>query len=98
MRDDGAMGEDTRELRAHPEVLIQKLPNGEAVLLHMESEVYFGLDPIGARMWEALNEEGSIDGAVARLLQEFEVEREQLESDIRALAEELAGEGLLVAD
>ena len=82
-------------LRPHPDVLIQKLPEGEAVLLHMESEVYFGLDPIGARMWEAIADTGDIEAAASRLVGEFEVERGRLLSDLRQFVAELTDAGLL---
>ncbi len=79
----------------HPEVLIQKLPNGDAVLLHMGTEVYFGLDPVAIRMWEALTETGDVEAAGARLLDEFDVEEERLLSDLNDLVAQLRDEGLL---
>ena len=85
----------TGRLRPHPDVLIQTLPEGDVVLLHMGSEVYFGLDPIGARMWEALADTGDIEAAASRLVGEFEVERGRLLSDLRQLVAELNEAGLL---
>ncbi len=82
-------------LRPHPDVLIQKLPEGEAVLLHMGSEVYFCLDPIGARMWEVLADTGDVVGAASQLADEFEVEEGRLLSDLRRLVTELTEAGLL---
>ena len=82
-------------LRSHPDVLVQTLPNGEAVLLHMGSEVYFGLDLIGARMWEVLADTGDIDAAASRLVSEFEVEEGRLLSDLHQLVAELTEAGLL---
>ena len=93
----GAVSTDATEgrLRSHPDVLVQTLPDGEAVLLHMGSEVYFGLDPIGARMWEALADTGDIEAAASRLVGEFEVDRGRLLSDLRQLVAELNEAGLL---
>ena len=82
-------------LRPHPDVLVQTLSDGEMVLLDMGSEVYFGLDPIGARMWEALADTGDIEAAASRLVGEFEVERGRLLSDLRQLVAELTDGGLL---
>ena len=82
-------------IRPHPDVLVQTLPDGEAVLLHMGSEVYFGLDPIGARMWETLADTGDIETTASRLLSEFEVEESRLLSDLRQLVAELTEAGLL---
>jgi hypothetical protein len=39
--------------RPHPGVLFQSLPDG-AVLLDTRSEVYFGLNATGARIWQLL--------------------------------------------
>ena len=40
----------TAEVRANDEVLFQEL-HGEGVLLNLKTGVYFGLDPVGARIW-----------------------------------------------
>jgi len=61
----------------------------------MGSEVYFGLDPIGARMWEALAETGDIKAAAALLVEEFEVDGGRLLSDLTQLVTELTEAGLL---
>ena len=39
---------------AAPDVLIQELA-GEAVLLNLKTEQYFGLDDMGLRMWRLLS-------------------------------------------
>ncbi len=85
----------TGRLRPHPDVLIQTLPEGEVVLLHMGSEVYFGLDPVGARMWEELADTGDIEAAASRLVNEFDVDEDRLLSDLRQLVAELTEVGLL---
>ena len=82
-------------LRPHPDVLIQDLPGGEVVLLHMRTEVYFGLDPIGARMWEALAETGDIKAVAAQLASEYDVEEGTLLSDLHQLVAELTDAQLL---
>ena len=82
-------------LRPHLDVLVNTLPDGEVVLLHMASEVYFGLDSVGARMWEALADTGDIEATASRLAGEFEVEESRLLSDLRQLVAELTEAGLL---
>lgn len=72
---------------------------GEAVLLNLQSESYFGLDEIGTRMWSALTEEPSIEAAYDVLLAEFDVEEEALRADLSEFIETLAEAGLVaVAD
>ena len=79
----------------HPEVLIQMLPGGDAVLLHMSTEVYFGLNPVGARIWEALVETGDVESAGRKLVGVFAVDEDRLLSDLDDLVGELVAAGLL---
>jgi len=39
---------------ANPKVIYKALLDGEAVLFSTEEEVYFGLNEVGARVWELL--------------------------------------------
>ncbi len=73
-------------LKASDKVLFQKLGD-EAVILHLDSEEYFGLDNVGTRMWELLlgEGEGSIDKSIPLLLTEYEVEETQLKKDMEEL-------------
>ncbi len=75
-------------------ILFQKLGD-EAVILHLDSEEYFGLDGIGTRIWEVLIEEGSIEKALPILLNEFEVDENTLRKDIEELVVELKAENIL---
>lgn len=75
-------------------VLYQDL-NGEAVLLSLEGEAYFGLDEVGNRFWSVLRETGSVRAAQRLLQEEYEVDRVRLEHDLRDFVERLAGYGLL---
>ena len=76
------------------DVLIQDL-EGEAVLLNIASGCYFGLDAMGHSMWLALVETKSVEEAVQRLLNEFEVHKDQLEQDLQDLLSKLVDHGLL---
>ena len=76
------------------DVLFQEV-SGETVLLDLASEQYFGLDEVGTRVWQLLNEGKSLGGMIEVLLEEYEVEREQLEGDVRALLESLLEAGLV---
>lgn len=77
-----------------PDVLAQEV-SGETVLLDLKSESYFGLDELGTRIWQLLQENGSVQILLDTLLQEYNVEAEQLESDIENLLKELDSEGLI---
>ena len=75
--------------------VIVKAVGDELVLLDYAREVYYGLDPIGARVWQLLVE-GSTCGVVVDALQAaHDVTREQLEGDVERLIGELLEAGLL---
>ena len=69
---------------------------GEAVILNLESGTYFGLDPVGTRVWSILREEGSLRKAFDVVLQEYDVAPEKLESDILRLVKEPHAKGLVI--
>jgi hypothetical protein len=55
----------------------------ESVLLHLKSEVYLGLDPVGTRMWTVLTQSPCIQDAYETLRTEYEVEGEDLRRDLQ---------------
>jgi hypothetical protein len=76
------------------DVLIQNL-DGEAVLLNLKSELYFGLDDAGLSMWQALTTMPSIQKAYDVLLAEYDVTPEKLKHDLNELLNELIKHGLI---
>jgi hypothetical protein len=82
-------------VRQPPDVLVQRLPEDELVLLDLASEEYFGLDESGTAMWLALTETGDVDRARVRLQQEFDVAPEVLQRDFDAFVSRLRDRGLL---
>ncbi len=84
-----------RALKIAPHVFAREF-DGELVLLDLERGEYFGLDAVGATVWEALGQDGSIDRAVDAVVAAFEVSREQADADIRALVDDLLKRGILL--
>lgn len=58
---------------------------GEAVILNLKTGIYFGLDPVGARIWNLIQEPKSFRELMTVLLAEYEVAPGRLEADVRAL-------------
>lgn len=83
-------------VRIPEDVLVREL-GGESVLLHLGSEIYFGLDDVGTRFWLALTAGPDFAAARERLLGEYHVEPHVLEEDLQAFARMLCREGLLEA-
>lgn len=72
-------------------------PEREAVFLNLKTEQYYGLDPVGTRIWQVLTETQDLEATVKTLLAEYEVEETRLRSDIAALTGRLREKGLLTA-
>lgn len=72
--------------------------SGEAVLLQLERGMYYGLDPVGTRLWVLIVEHGSLQAVFDRALAEFDVSGEQLRSDLLDLVAELESRGLLAVE
>ena len=83
-----------QHVKIHPDVLFQVV-NGETVLLNLKNERYFGLDEVGTRIWQLLNDDGDLQKAFAIMLDEYDVEASQLEEDINKLVGELLEDGLI---
>jgi hypothetical protein len=79
-----------------PAQVMARTVGDETVILDLASGTYFGLDPIGARVWALLGEGRALAEICATMLEEYEVVREQLEADVLSLATELAERGLVV--
>ena len=76
------------------EVLSQEV-NGETVLLDLEGESYFGLNEVGTRIWQLLQDKPMDVQVLDTLSDEYDVSREQLEGDVSELLDKLAGAGLI---
>ena len=69
--------------------------SGEVVLLNLQSGVYYGLDPVGSRMWQLLMEQRPLDDVCSVMLEEYEVTADVLRADLSKLVDELASKGLV---
>ena len=78
-----------------PDDVVFKELNGEAVILDLASERYFGLDGVGTRFWELISHDPEMQVAFDQLLREYDVDAPQLETDLLALVDELLDAGLL---
>lgn len=80
----------------HPSVLFRPTSEG-AVLLHGDDEIYFGLDPVGTRIWELLPPRSrDLDALVDGLRETYpEVDAETLRVDAQELLDQLRDAGLV---
>ena len=87
-----------QKVRPHSEVVDTKLDGGEVVLLHLESKMYFSLNPTGARIWRGLKEGLSLKEISRRLQEEFEVAADQADRSVIDLVTELCEQKLALSD
>jgi len=68
---------------------------GEAAILNLKTGAYFGLDPVGARIWSLISEPRTVAGIRDAIVEEYDVEPDRCERDLLALLEKLADAGLV---
>ena len=78
------------------DVLFQEL-QGESVLLNLNTGVYLGLNQVGTRIWDLLQEDGSLARAMEKLLEEYDVSPEILSKDLLTLVAQMETHGLLAS-
>jgi hypothetical protein len=67
----------------------------DAFLLNTRTNQYYGLEKVGARLWELFNEGGLLRDIHRKLLDEYEVDPAQLEQDVLELINHLLENGLV---
>lgn len=76
------------------QVLFQNL-DGEAVLLDLASETYFGLNEVGTRIWQLMEASPELSDVHRTLCEEFEADAGRIERDLLDLVGRLASAGLV---
>jgi hypothetical protein len=82
------------KIRLPKEVVWTKLGD-EVAILNSETGTYFGLDPIGSRIWCLMAEGVAIDEVVSTLLSEYQVDEQRVRDDLRELIEQLSARSLV---
>ena len=87
------MNLDTR-LSIPPQVM-SRMVGDETVLLDLASGMYFGVDGVGQRIWEAVAEGQSLGQAAAVVAAEYDVDEARAQQDVIEFATDLVSRGLL---
>ncbi len=87
---------DAEKTLTIPDHVMSRQVGEDTVILDLGSGTYFGLDPIGARVWQLLADGTNVKQVVTTLLAEFDVAPEQLQQDVEALVDDLVGRGLVL--
>ena len=92
-----AGGRLTREdvLVRNDSELLTTVVDGELIGMSVERGACYGLNAVGTRIWELLEQPRSIDNLCAALTEEFDVDTSDCLRDVLDLAEDLRTEGLV---
>jgi len=69
---------------------------GEAAILNLDTGAYYGLDPVGARIWSFLSTPHTVSELRDTILSEYDVDAARCEADLVALLDSLAAAGLVL--
>ncbi|MBZ5608972.1 MAG: PqqD family peptide modification chaperone [Acidobacteriia bacterium] len=68
---------------------------GELLILQTASGIYYGLDPVGRRVWSLMEEPRRVGAIRDVILDEYQVDREKCTRDLLDLLEKLASKRLV---
>ena len=68
----------------------------EMVLLGMEDGIYYGLNPVGAFIWEQIKEPKNIHEGRDAILDEYDVGKDECEKDLLEFLKKLTQKGLIL--
>jgi len=63
--------------------------DGEAVMMNIQTGKYYGLDEIGSRIWELMEQKIQVKAIIDQLQKEYEVSEQQCKTDVLNLLTEL---------
>ena len=81
-----------------PPQVMSRLVGDETVLLDLESGMYFGLDGVGKRIWDAVAEGKNCEEIAATISSEYDVEQEQAQEDVIEFLSGLAERKLVLVE
>lgn len=67
----------------------------EVVMMSIENSAYYGLDPVGSKIWEMIAEPVRVSQLCDQLMERFEVSAEQCQADVLKFLNEMHDEGML---
>lgn len=78
-----------------PAQVMAREVGGETVILDLASGTYYGLDPVGARIWQLMAGGQTLAEVCDVMLAEYDVTREDIERDVLALVQTLLDKQLV---
>ena len=84
----------TDKFSVSPQVVAREAGD-QNVLLDLTTGTSFSLDPIGARIWQLIEEGKPLAGVCDALIDEYDVTRDELECDVKDYIQDLLEKKLI---
>ena len=75
--------------------LLMSSVDDEAVLLGIESGMYYGLNPIGSKIWELLSSEILVSDLIGHLVEAYDAEEKVITSEVLEFLDQLLSRSLI---
>jgi hypothetical protein len=82
-------------VQRNPKLLANQM-DGEIVMMSIDNGEYYGLDEVGSRIWEIMENPVSIHNLVEQLMAEFEVDYDDCLRDTKEFLEDLLNKDLVL--
>ena len=79
------------------DIIFAQIGVADSVMLSIESGKYYGLNAVASRVWELLETPQPLSQLCAQIVDEFEIDGEQCERDLRLYIETLLANGIVHA-
>ena len=86
---------NTRSFVRNAEIIHAPVGQEELVMLSVEADRYYSVNPVGRRLWELLEQPRSQDELRVAICAEFDVDDPTCEVDIRKFVTEMMDNGLV---
>jgi len=70
--------------------------DGEVVILDLDEGIYYGINQVGARIWEIIQDPTPIEEIVETITDEYDVPRDECSQDVMSLLQDLKQKNLVV--
>jgi hypothetical protein len=89
------MIEPTTTIRQSPRATFRRLDDGSAVVLHLDTAQYHGVNEVGAVIWELTEPEPTFEDLVSAVRERVEDAPADLEAEVEAFVYALNERGLI---
>ena len=78
-----------------PEKIVWRNIDDEAIILNLDSGVYYGLNKTGSLIWTLLSQKSATENIIGELSSSYGISKKQATQDVLAMLEGLAKESLI---